>query len=416
VLARVSRRLIPALFVLYVVAYVDRINVSFAALGMRRDVGLSDEAYGLGAGIFFLGYFLFEIPSNLAMHRLGARVWIARIMVSWGLVAAATMLVRGPASFCVLRFLLGATEAGFFPGMILYLTYWFPAAERARAVARFMTATAIAGVVGGPISGALLALGGIGGLAGWQWLFLLEALPAVALGLAVLAWLPDGPADARWLTAAERDVLVARLRAEAEPPRYTVRAALVHRRVWVLGSLYFSLVTGLYGVSFWLPQLIQRFGDVGNMTVGLLSAVPYVVAAGGMVVVASRSDRTAERRQHVAVAALVGAGGLVATALAPTAPLALAALSVAALEVWSTLGPFWAVATGFARGRAGAGAIALVNSLGNLGGFVGPWLVGILKARTGGFGAPLALLSAALVLGSALACALPRDAVPHASE
>jgi MFS transporter, ACS family, tartrate transporter len=415
----VSRRLIPALFVLYVVAYVDRINVSFAALGMRADVGLSDEAYGLGAGIFFVGYFLFEVPSNLAMHRFGARVWIARIMVSWGLVSAATMLVRGPASFCVLRFLLGVAEAGFFPGMILYLTYWFPAAQRARAVARFMTATAIAGVVGGPISGALLALGGVAGLAGWQWLFLLEALPAVALGLAVLVWLPDGPPDARWLTPAERDVLVARLRAEAEPARYTLRAALVHRRVWVLGSLYLSLVTGLYGVSFWLPQLIQRFGDVGTVTVGLLSAVPYVAAAGGMVVVASRSDRTAERRRHVAVAALVGAGGLVATALAPTAPLALAALSVAALGVWSTLGPFWAVATGFAGGRTGAGAIAFVNSLGNLGGFVGPWLVGILKARTAGFGTALALLSAALTVASALACALPRDttgAAPPASE
>ncbi len=407
VLAKVSRRLIPFLFVLYVVAYLDRINVGFAALQMREDLGFTDAVYGLGAGIFFVGYFLFEVPSNLVLHHVGARAWIARIMITWGLVSAATMLVRGPASFCALRFLLGAAEAGFFPGMILYLTYWFPAAEQARAVARFMTATALAGVVGGPISGALLALRGTAGLAGWQWLFLAEGLPAVVLGLIVLARLTARPEHAAWLAPAERAWLADRMAREHALRRQRhgdgVGRALAHPRVWHLGLLYFAIVNGFYGVSLWLPQIIKAFGGLGDAAVGIVSAVPYLAAAVGMVVVGARSDRRRERRWHIAAPACVGAAGLAASAVAGSPALSLIALSVAALGVWSALGPFWAMAAGFRAGRPGAGAIALVNSLGNLGGFVGPYLIGLLRERTHGFAAGLAALSAGLVVAAILA-------------
>src|SRR3989442_2451099 len=308
VLGKAPRRLIPFMFVLYVVAYLDRINVGFAALQMRADLGFDDRIYGLGAGIFFVGYFLFEVPSNLLLERLGARLGIARIMVTWGLIASAMMLVRGARSFSLLRFLLGVAEAGFFPGMILYLTYWFPAAERAHAVARFMTATATAGVVGGPISGALLAMDGVGGLRGWQWLFLVEGLPAVVLGLVVLAYLPDGPASASWLTHEERRSLAARLGPEQAIEAHhaaTIGEALADRRVWRLAVLYFVLVTGLYGVGLWLPQIVKGLSGLGDVIVRVVSAVPYLAAAGGMVVVGRHSDRTARRRLHVARPAVI---------------------------------------------------------------------------------------------------------------
>src|SRR5437867_1526598 len=316
------------MFVLYVVAYLDRINVGFAALQMRQDLGFTDAVYGLGAGIFFIGYFLFEVPSNLIMHRVGARVWMARIMISWGVISAAMMLARGAASFYALRFLLGAAEAGFFPGMILYLTYWFPAAEQARAVARFMTATAMAGVVGGPISGTILEqLGGRGGLAGWQWLFLLEGLPAVAFGLAVLVYLTDRPA-----------------------------------------------------------------------------------AAGGMVVGGARSDGRQERRWQLAGPAFVGAVGLLVSGSVMSPIGSLLALSLGALGMWSALGPFWARSATFASGSAAAGAIALVNSVGNLGGFLGPYLVGLVKEHTDGFAGGLALLAGWLVLAGVIALGLRDEA------
>jgi len=409
----VTRRLIPFMFVLYVVAYLDRINVSFAALEMRRDLGFTDAVYGLGAGIFFIGYLLFEVPSNLIMHRVGARVWMARIMISWGIVSMATMLVRGAASFYLLRFLLGVAEAGFFPGMILYLTYWFPAAEQARAVARFMTATAMAGVVGGPISGTILAnLGGLGGLAGWQWLFLLEGVPAVAFGLAVLVYLTDRPEQAAWLAPDERTWLAERIGREQaerhERHRYRVAQALAHPRVWLLGLLYFALVCGLYGVSFWIPQIIEGFGGLGYLAVGMVSAVPYLAAAIGMVIVGARSDRRRERRWHLAGPAFVGAAGLLASASVTSPVGSLAALSLGALGVWSALGPFWARSTTFASGSAAAGAIALVNSVGNLGGFLGPYLVGLVKQRTHGF-AGLAVLAGGLVLAGVIALALRDD-------
>src|SRR5438034_64517 len=415
VLAKVTRRLIPFMFVLYVVAYLDRINVGFAALQMRQDLGFTDTVYGLGAGIFFIGYFLFEVPSNLIMHRVGARVWMARIMISWGVISAATMLVRGATSFYALRFLLGAAEAGFFPGMILYLTYWFPAAEQARAVARFMTATAMAGVVGGPISGAILVgLGGRGGLAGWQWLFLLEGLPAVAFGLAVLVYLTDRPEMADWLAPEERRWLaehMGREHAERQARHgYGVVQALAHRRVWLLGLLYFALACGVYGVSFWIPQIIEGFGGLGDLAVGMVSAVPYLAAAIGMVVVGAHSDRCGERRWHLAGSAFVGAAGLLASASVTSPVGSLLALSLGALGVWSALGPFWARSATFASGSAAAGAIALVNSVGNLGGFLGPYLVGLVKEHTDGFAGGLALLAGWLVLAGVIALGLRDEA------
>jgi ACS family tartrate transporter-like MFS transporter len=366
--------------------------------------------YGLGAGIFFLGYFAFEIPSNLVLARVGARAWIARIMISWGLVSMAMAAVVGARSFYVLRLLLGIAEAGFFPGMILYLTYWFPAAERARAIARFMTATAIAGVVGGPVSGLLLGLDGVAGLQGWQWLFLLEGAPAVVLGVVVLVHLPDGPADATFLTPDERAGLAARLAAEGRPAdgHTTLRAALGSGRVWLLGLLYFLLVNGFYGVSLWLPQIVQGLSGAGDLVVGVVSAVPYLVAAVGMVLVAAHSDRTGERRWHVAIPAAAGAVGLVAAAHVPGPAAALAALCLAAVGIWSALGPFWALPTALLSGRAAAAGIALVNSLGNLGGFVGPYGIGVVRETTGSFALGLDALAVALLAAGALALSVGR--------
>ncbi len=416
VMARVTRRLIPFLFLLYVVAFLDRVNVGFAALQMKADLGLGDAVYGFGAGIFFLGYFVFEIPSNLILERVGPRFWIARIMITWGVISSAMMFVRGEAGFYALRFLLGVAEAGFFPGIVLYLTYWFPAAERARAVALFMTATAMSGVIGGPISGALLELDGFAGLGGWQWLFLLEGLPAIALGFIVLAVLPDGPEHARWLDPEERRWLVARLdeeraRVERAHGKLALRGALVDGRVWSLAVLYFALVLGIYGVSLWLPQIVAGLAEMSDFEVGLVSAIPYVVASIGMVVVGTHSDLTGERRWHIAAPAFAGALGFVASAVFAHPVLALAGLSLAALGIWSALGPFWTLPTAFLSGTAAAGGIALVNSVGNLGGFAGPWALGLLKESTGSFAPGLLVLALALVVVAVLALRLPDHAL-----
>jgi len=412
-LTRVRRRLIPFLFVLYLVSYLDRVNVGFAALQMNASLGFSASVYGFGAGVFFVSYVLFEIPSNLLLDRIGVRIWIARIMISWGIISAATMFVRGAWSFFALRFLLGAAEAGFFPGIVLYLTRWFPAAERARAVAWFMTATALAGVVGGPLSGWLLTLHGTARLDGWQWLFLLEGLPAVALGIAVLAWLPERPRDARWLSPGERDAIEAIIAAEhasvAPSAHHAIAPALRSGRVWLLASLYFAIIVSFYGVSLWLPQIVQSFSGAGTLEVGLLSAVPYLAAAVAMVIVASRSDRTGERGRYVAVAALTGAIGLVAAAAFHDAALSLGALSVAAAGIWSTLGPFWTLPPRFLVGPAAAGGIALINSVGNIGGFVGPYAIGFVRDHTGSFAAGMYVLALSLGAAAALALAARRS-------
>lgn len=405
-LRKVRWRLIPFLFILYIVAYLDRVNVGFAAIDMNRDLGFSAAVYGLGSGIFFLSYTLFEVPSNLILARVGVRVWIARIMFTWGIFATAMMFVNNATTFYALRFLLGVAEAGFFPGIILYLTHWFPARERARAVGLFMTATAMAGVIGAPISSALLQMHGLGGLHGWQWLFLIEGLPAILLAPVVLAFMTESPADAQWLTAEERDWLsreMAAERAQTAHAHTTLRAALLSPRLWLVSLPYFCIVIAFYGVSFWLPQIVQAGSGYSSAMVVLLSAIPYVAAAIGMVYFGISSDRTGERRWHVAGPCLIGALGFVLTVLAPQTPaFALATLSIAAFGIWGTLGPYWTMPTAFLRGTAAAGGIALVNSVGNLGGFVGPMIVGRIREATGGFTAGLLTLAGVLVLGAVI--------------
>jgi ACS family tartrate transporter-like MFS transporter len=410
--ARVSRRLIPFLFLLYVLNFLDRVNVGFAALEMNQDLGFGPAVYGFGAGVFFLGYCLFEVPSNLVLYRAGARLWIARIMVTWGLAASAMMLVHQPWSFYLLRFLLGVAEAGFFPGIIFYLTYWYPARERARAYAWFLAAIPICGVVGGPISGALLGLDGVLGLQGWQWLFLLEGIPSVLVGLLVLMLLPDRPRDARWLPPAERTSLEAALEAEgahaAAGHGVSFRTTLANPVVWWLGATYFLLIMGLYGFALWLPQLIKATGEFTNFEVGLITAIPYALAAAGMVVVGRRSDRTGERHLHLALPALAGAVGFIAvTRIGSTGPL-VAALSLTAFGVLGWLGPFWSLPTAFLQEQAAAGGIALINSMGAVGGFVGPYLIGETKQRTGSFTPGLLILALSLVGGVVIVLGLRR--------
>jgi MFS transporter, ACS family, tartrate transporter len=409
-LSKVRWRLIPFLFMLYIVAYLDRVNVGFAAIDMNRDLGFSAAVYGLGSGIFFLSYTLFEVPSNLILARVGVRIWIARIMFTWGVFATAMMFVNSAATFYTLRFLLGIAEAGFFPGIILYLTHWFPARERARAVGLFMTATAMAGVIGAPISSALLQLHGLAGLHGWQWLFLIEGLPAMLLAPIVLLFMTERPSDAQWLTADERAWLtreMAEEQAQTAHAHVTLRAALTSPRLWIVSLPYFCIVIAFYGVSFWLPQIVQSSSGYSSAMVVLLSAIPYVSATLGLVLLGISSDRMGERRWHVAGPCLIGATGFVLTVLAPASPAyALATLSIAAFGIWGTLGPYWTLPTAFLRGTAAAGGIALVNSVGNLGGFVGPFLVGWIREATGGFTAGLLTLAAVLVVGAWITLAI----------
>ncbi len=408
-LRRVTRRLIPFLFLLFITNYLDRVNVSFAALQMNRDLGFSGAAYGLGAGIFFLGYVLFQVPSSLMLSRIGARRWIGTITIAWGLVASGMMLVRGPSSFYVLRFLLGVVEAGFFPGVILYFTYWFPAAECAHAVARFMTAIPIAQIIGGPISGWLLGLHGHAGLAGWQWVFLLEGLPSIVLGALAFGYLTDRPEDARWLSPDARAWLAGRLRAEgaaaAGPTPHSFAQALAMPILWRLIGVWFLMVLVGYGQLLWLPQIIKGASGLSDFSVGLLSTAPPLVAAVAMVRIAAHSDRTGERRLHVAVPTFVTALGFAATAATVRAPLlATIGLTLVAIGIAGGFGPFWGLATSALGASAAAGAIALVNALGNIGGFAGPYVVGLVKDATGSFAgslvtfAGLALIAALLAL------------------
>jgi MFS family permease len=407
-LTKVRRRLIPFLFLLYIVAYIDRINVGFASLQMNEDLGFSSTVYGLGAGIFFIGYVLFEIPSNVVLARVGARLWIARIMITWGVTSSAMMLVRSAPAFYALRFLLGAAEAGFFPGIVYYLTRWFPARERARAFAAFMTAAIGAGVIGAPLSGALLALDGVGNLRGWQWLFLLEGLPAVWLGLLVIAVMTEEPADAAWLTNEERALISAAVAEDAtRTPNQHALTALRSRRTWLLAIAYFAIPVGLYGVGFWLPQMVRSASaGAATFTIGVLTAVPYAVGVVAMILVGRRSDRAGERRGHVFVAAVVCAAGLVLTPLGSSVGWTISALSIAMAGLASMLGPFWALTTGSMRGVGAAAAIALVNSVGNTGGFVGPFLLGAINDRTHSFSTGLYAIAAMLMVSAALVFAV----------
>lgn len=403
--SKVTWRLIPFLFLCYVVAYLDRVNVGFAKLQMLTDLKFSETVYGLGAGIFFIGYFLFEVPSNIILHRTGARVWIARIMVTWGIISSAMMLASTPGMFYLLRFLLGIAEAGFFPGIILYLTYWFPSARRARVVALFMTAIALSGVVGGPLSGWIMqSFAGVNGWAGWQWLFLLEGIPSILVGVVVYFYLDDSIAQAKWLSDAEKRLLTDNInRDEGTRAEHTLMEVFSNGRVWLMASIYFCFIMGLYGISFWLPQLIKTAGVKDVLNVGLLTMIPYSLAAVAMVLTSRSSDRTGERRFHTAGAGFVGAVGLVLSGLfGGDVMLAMAALSVATMGILTSLPLFWTLPTSMLRGSAAAAGIALINSVGNLAGFVSPFMVGSIKDATGSTTAALYVLAASLVLGGVL--------------
>ena len=387
---RIGWRLVPFLILAYFVSFLDRVNVGFAAIQMNHDLGLTATVFGWGAGIFFLGYFLMEIPSNLALERFGARLWIARIMATWGIISAAMALVQGPWSFIGLRFLLGLAEAGFFPGVILYLTYWFPSAYRARIIGIFMISIPISSFLGSPISGALLGLSGFG-LRGWQWLFILEGLPAVLMAGFVLWFLPDKPTSAAWLPADERDWLARQL--QAEGTRNAARGAagkpslgdmLRDRRLILFAAIYFGSTASSYGLTFWTPQIVKSYG-LGNFETGLLNSIPYGFASVAMILWGRHSDQVRERRWHLAIPFLVLAAGLAGgTVLSGLTPL-VCALTVAAMGVYMLKGPFWALATEQLPPVAAAASIAAINSVGNLGGFLGPYLIGAIKDATGSF-------------------------------
>jgi ACS family tartrate transporter-like MFS transporter len=422
VISKLTRRLLPFTFLLYIVNYLDRINVGFAALQMRGQLGFSDKVYGLGAGIFFAGYFFFQVPSNLALARLGARKWIAVIMVLWGAVSASMIFVTTPRSFYLLRFLLGVTEAGFFPGMILYLRRWFPSAARARAVALFMTASPLAGVLGSPLSGALLGVHA-GNLAGWQWLFLIEGLPAVLLGAVVLAYLPDRPEVAAWLTTDERAWLTGELAREQgvhpQASRRQVFAAFTEGKVWLLVLVYLGDTTCTYGVGLWLPSLIRGVSGLSNFLVGLLAAIPYLVTAIAMVVMGTHSDRTRERRWHLAGSAFVGSFGLTCAAFSTSTVAMIVFLSITLLSAYSLLGPFWATSTELLSETSAVAGIALINSFGNLGGFLGPYVIGLVRSWTGSFRGGLLAVAAMLGFSGVMALLvfgrdLPKVRIPVA--
>jgi ACS family tartrate transporter-like MFS transporter len=419
VVSQLTWRLVSFLFLLYIVAYLDRINVGFAALQMQQQLALSDAVYGLGAGIFFAGYFLLQIPSNLVLQRVGARRWIGTLMIVWGFVSAAMALAQGKWSFYALRFLLGSAEAGFFPGVILYLKSWFPARARARTVARFMTAAPLSGVIGGPLSGALLGLHSKMGLSGWQWMFLLEGVPAVLLGIAAWSYLVDTPEDASWLSADQRSWLRATLESESNPEvRVTQRAAnesegafaaLRMGRIWMLALVYFGLNTVSYGMSLWLPKLIQSLSGLSNFVIGAVSAIPYIAAALAMVLVGLNSDRTGERRWHTAAPAFAGAIAMASAAFVHSVAPAIALISIAVLGVFSMMGPFWAMPTSLLSVTTAAAGIAFINSVGNLGGFFGPYIIGRLRNSTGEFRGGLLVVAGALAISGAVALAVRLD-------
>ena len=420
--SRLLWRLLPFLFLLYIVAFLDRINVGFAALQMQKQLGLSDRVYGLAASIFFAGYFFFQLPSNLVLAKVGARRWIAVIMVAWGVISCSMALVSTPREFYALRFLLGVAEAGFFPGMILYLRSWFPAGARARAVAWFMTANPLAGVIGGPISGALLGMHQLG-IAGWQWLFVLEGAPAIVLALVVLATLKDNPAQATWLRSEEKLWLVATLEGEREQQAKIsgsdIWAAFLNWRIWLLTVVFFGLTTSGYGIVLWLPKFIHSLSEANNLGIGFISVIPYAAAAIGMVLVGTHSDRTGERRWHLAGSALTAAAALVLAAYTHSIVPALAAVSLGLTATFSMQGPFWATATSLLSGTAAAAGIALINSVGNLGGFFGPYIIGVKRSSGGGFRGGMLIIAGFLALAALLATVVqpPREpAVPDPSN
>ncbi|HWK46474.1 MAG TPA: MFS transporter [Stellaceae bacterium] len=420
---KVTWRIVPYLGLLYFISFLDRANVGFAALTMNKALGLTATMFGFGTGIFFFGYLLFEVPSNLALARFGARRWITRIMITWGIISGAMAFSQGEYSFYTIRFLLGLAEAGFFPGILLYLTYWFPASYRGKIIGLFMVAIPVSGIIGPPVSGLLFGFDGVSGMAGWQWMFIIEAAPALVLGVVTLFYLTDRPALATWLEPEERRWLQDTLDRE-ERHRETVHRAglvetLLNPRIWALSLVYFGPVVGLYGITFWLPQIVKEFGLATPLQVGLVSAIPPLVGAFGMVLWSRHSDKTKERTWHVVAACFVGAAGFVLSGYLPSPVLRMASLSIAALGIYAALPVFWTLPTAFLSGAAAAGGIALINSLGNIGGYAGPFLLGFVKDQTNSFSAALLTLAGLMVLAGIVALCLGHNRVleesPHAA-
>lgn len=406
---KVTWRLLPFLFLCYILSYLDRVNVGFAKLQMQADLGFSDVIYGAGAGIFFIGYFVFEVPSNLLLQKFGARIWIARIMITWGLISASMMLIRDQSTFFLLRFLLGMAEAGFFPGIIYYLTLWYPRQYRSRMVALFMTAIALSNVIGGPLSGWILSfMTDVGGLRAWQWLFLLEGLPSIVVGGLTLLALTNGPQEATWLNEDEKRLLLQRLEQEEELKKiegvqsHTLRDAFANYKVWLLCAVYFGMIMGLYGFGFWLPQIIKDSYTQNPWKIGLITVLPWGVAALLMVLAGRHSDRTGERRWHLALSCLLAFTGFFGCGLfGAQGVIGLVCITAATSGVMASLATFWAVPTALLSGAAAAAGIAWINSVGNLAGYVGPYAIGLVRdlfhAMPAGF-----LLLAVSSLASAL--------------
>ena len=404
----------PFLFLLYIVAYLDRINVSFGVLQMRGELGLSDRVYGRAAGIFFAGYFFFQLPSNLILEKVGVRRWISALMILWGLISCSMIFIRGPISFYVMRFLLGAAEAGFFPGMILYMKRWFPATARARAVAWFMTANPIAGIVGSPISGALLNLHGAG-LSGWQWMFLIEGLPAIVLGAAVFITLCDSPHEATWLQEQQKSWLLETLaherEQEAKLPQSGFWAVLVSPRMWLLSVVYFGVSTTMYGVTLWLPSVIRAFSGLSYFWTGVVATLPFIVTVVAMVMVGMSSDRTGERRWHTAIPAFAASASLITAGYGHSTAIVVAGIGLGLAGAEAMVGPFWAMATSRMQGLSAAAGIAMINSLANLGGYFGPDIVGLFRSTGGGFRGGLLAIAATVAVSGATALIIGRERI-----
>ncbi|MER1939224.1 MFS transporter [Castellaniella sp. FW104-16D08] len=399
---RVIWRLLPFLFLCYVCAYLDRINVSFAKLQMLSDLGLSEAAYGFGAGIFFVGYLLFEVPSNLVLLKVGARRWIARIMVTWGLVSAGMMFVTSETSFYVMRFLLGVAEAGFIPAILLYLTYWFPASRRSKVTALFLTGIPMAGVIGGPLSGWMLDhFADHHSLAGWQWLFLLQGLPTVLIGIVAWFYLDDKVEHAKWLSPAEKQLIERNLDHDRSGHAlHSIREGLTSPKILLMSLIYFCFTMGLYGVSFWLPSLIKNSGVTSDFHIGLLAAIPYAAATLAMVAVSHHSDTTGERRWHLALPGAIGALGLCLSVIyANNTWFAMIALTVGTMGVMTTISQFWTIPPAILGGAAAAAGIALANSVGSVSGVISPYLIGWLQTNTGSTGAGVYGLAASMIIG-----------------
>lgn len=408
-LRKITWRIVPFIMILYLIAYIDRVNIGFAAITMKEDLGFTASILGFGAGVFFLGYFLFEVPSNIILHKVGARIWIARVMVTWGIIAGGMAFVESSTSFYVMRFLLGVAEAGFFPGIILYLSYWFPARNRAGVIALFMAAAPIATAIGSPISAALLEMHGIMGLAGWQWMFLIEAIPAVILGVVVFFYMTDRPEKAAWLKPDEREWLVKTMQAEdankGGQQHHSILRGLANPRVLALALIYFGTSAGLYTLGIWAPQIIKELG-VSSMTVGLLNAIPPIISVVAMILWSRHSDKTNERTWHVALACLTAAVGLAIAASTGSIFGLIAALTIVNVGISCSKPPLWSMPTMFLSGAAAATGIATINSIGNLGGFAGPAMIGWVKDQTGSFAGGLYFVAGLLILSTVLTLVL----------